>query len=269
MTTQTPTPNTTTASLPQQAGQRSGRPSGQQTRTALVTGGSAGLGLALVRALLADGWWVLTDARDPARLRTELGDTDAVTVVGSVADPAHRAELIERIDTRPGLDLLVNNASTLGPVPMRRLADLTSAEVADVFTTNTLAPLSLTRALLPALRRADGVVVSLSSDAAVEHYETWGAYAASKAALDSLTLTLAEETGLHGYAVDPGDMRTEMHQDAFLGEDISDRPLPETVVPRLLRMLSTRPASGRYRAAEFDPEAPARQPIGETTGEVA
>lgn len=266
MTPQTPTRNTTTT---HSRGRRSSQRHGQQARTALVTGGSAGLGLALVRALLADGWWVLTDARDPARLRTELGDTDAVTVVGSIADPEHRSALIELVEARPGLDLLVNNASTLGPVPMRRLADLTSAEAADVFTTNTLAPLSLTRALLPALRRVDGVVVSLSSDAAVEHYETWGAYAASKAALDSLTLTLAEETGLHGYAVDPGDMRTQMHQDAFLGEDISDRPLPETVVPLLLRMLEVRPESGRYRAAEFDPDTPSHEPIGDTAGEVA
>jgi NAD(P)-dependent dehydrogenase (short-subunit alcohol dehydrogenase family) len=156
-------------------------------------------------------------------------------------------------EARPGgpLDLLVHNASTLGPLPMRRLRELGDEGLRGAWDTNVAAPYALTRDLLPRLLAAKGVLLSLSSDAAVEHYETWGAYGASKAALDHLTLTWAAEEGLTCYAVDPGDMRTRMHQNAFPGEDISDRPLPETVVPHLLALLDKRPPSGRYRAAEI------------------
>ncbi|KRF35108.1 SDR family NAD(P)-dependent oxidoreductase [Nocardioides sp. Soil805] len=224
----------------------------EQARVALVTGGTAGLGLALVRALAAEGWHVVTDGRSEERI-TAAGLPPAVTVVpGDVTDDEHRAALVAAVEEEGRLDLLVHNASTLGPLPMRPLAEATVGDLQQVWRTNVGAPLVLTGALLPWLREAGGVVLSLSSDAAVQHYGTWGLYGASKAALDHVTLTYGAETGLAAYAVDPGDMRTAMHQDAFPGEDISDRPLPETVVPRLLRLLAERPASGRYRADEVE-----------------
>lgn len=219
-------------------------------KTALVTGGSSGLGRALVRALTDLGWRVITDARDAERLAAEVGATGADLVAGDLAEPGHRAALVDAVG-QGGLDLLVNNASSLGPVPLRPLSDLAATELAEIFAVNAVAPTDLTTRLLPALKQRDGVVVSISSDAAVEHYETWGGYAASKAALDSLTLTVAAESGIRAYAVDPGDMRTPMHQDAFWGEDISDRPLPETVVPHLLTLITERPEPGRYRATQL------------------
>jgi NAD(P)-dependent dehydrogenase (short-subunit alcohol dehydrogenase family) len=149
------------------------------------------------------------------------------------------------------LDLLIHNASTLGPLPLRPLRELPAAELAAVWRVNVGAPLALSQLLLPYLRAPLGVLMTISSDAAVEHYPTWGVYGASKAAADHLTLTLATEEGLLGYAVDPGDMRTQMQADAFPGEDISDRPLPEAVVPKLLSLLRDRPASGRYRAVDL------------------
>jgi len=218
--------------------------------TALITGGSAGLGRAFLGALVHRGWTVITDGRSRGALAAVEGP-DAVVVRGDVTDPAHRAELVAAVERRGRLDLLVHNASTLGPLPMRRLSDLGDAGLRDAWQTNVAAPYALTRELLPWLVASGGVLLSLSSDAAVEHYETWGAYGASKAALDHLTLTWAAEEGITGYAVDPGDMRTRMHQDAFPGEDISDRPLPESVVPHLLTLLGQRPPSGRYRAAEI------------------
>jgi NAD(P)-dependent dehydrogenase (short-subunit alcohol dehydrogenase family) len=226
--------------------------------TALVTGGSAGLGLALVRDLAADGWHVVVDARDAARLATAVlplpGTVTAIA--GDVTDPAHRAALAAAALATGRLDLLVHNASTLGPTPLPPLADLDLAGFDDVWLTNVVAPLALTQLVLPALRATGGVLVGISSDAAVEHYEGWGAYAASKAALDQVVLTLgAENPQIAAYAVDPGDMRTAMHQAAFPGEDISDRPLPESVVPALRSLLRTRPASGRYRASELAPSA--------------
>ncbi|MEP6814190.1 MAG: SDR family oxidoreductase [Marmoricola sp.] len=216
---------------------------------ALITGGSAGLGLALTRALTAEGWTVVTDGRSADRLARVAGPS-VVTIPGDVADAGHRAELAAGVDQLGRLDLLVHSASTLGPLPMRSLRDLLPADLGDIWAVNVAGPLALTQLLLPRLKASGGVLLSLSSDAAVEHYETWGGYGASKAALDHLTLTWAVEEGLTCYAVDPGDMRTQMHQDAFPGEDISDRPLPESVVPHLLALLGTRPASGRYRAAD-------------------
>ena len=221
------------------------------TRVALVTGGSAGLGRALVRAMAAAGWDVLTDGRSEEKFKEAELPAGVTVVVGDLTDADHRDRLVAAVGDRGRLDLLVHNASTLGPLPMRPLADVDVADLAQAWRTNIGAPLVLTSALLPWLREADGVLLSISSDAAVHHYETWGLYGASKAALDHVTLTYAAETGLTGYAVDPGDMRTAMHQDAFPGEDISDRPLPETVVPRLLALLGTRPASGRYRAEDL------------------
>lgn len=222
---------------------------------ALVTGGSAGLGLALVTTLADRGWTVVTDARDADRLEHALaGLPDAasvVPVVGDVAEPAHRQALAREVAWLGRLDLLVHNASTLGPLPLRPLRDLTADELLDTWAVDAAAPVALTALLLAQLRAADGVVVSVSSDAAVEHYETWGAYAAGKAALDHLTLTLGVEEGLTAYAVDPGDMRTAMHQAAFPDEDVSDRPSAASVVPALLALLDARPPSGRYRASAF------------------
>ena len=220
-------------------------------RVALVTGGTAGLGLALTRALAEDGWHVVTDGRSEERIAAADQPEHVTVVPGDVTDADHRAALVAAVGEVGRLDLLVHNASTLGPLPMRPLAEATIEDLQQVWRTNIGAPLVLTGALLPWLRAADGVLLSLSSDAAVRHYETWGLYGASKAALDHVTLTYGAETGLTAYAVDPGDMRTAMHQDAFPGEDISDRPLPATVVPHLLRLLDLRPASGRYRADEI------------------
>ena len=220
-------------------------------RVALVTGGSAGLGLALTRALADDGWRVITDGRSAEKFK-EAGLPEGVTIlVGDLTDANHRERVLAEVTTYGRLDLLVHNASTLGPLPMRPLAEVDVADLQHVWRTNVGGPLVLTSALLPWLKEGDGVLLSISSDAAVNHYETWGLYGASKAALDHVTLTYAAETGLTGYAVDPGDMRTAMHQDAFPGEDISDRPLPESVVPRLLALLEARPQSGRYRAEDF------------------
>ena len=220
---------------------------------ALITGGSSGLGLALARALDDAGWIVVTDARDADRLRTALHGTTVHGVPGDVAEAEHRSALVDVVTELGGLDLLVLNASTLGPLPMRPLADYRPLEFGEVFRTNAGAPASLMVALTEQLLRRRGVVIGISSDAAVQHYETWGGYGASKAALDHLVLTFGAETGLATYAVDPGDMRTPLHQDAFPDEDISDRPLPRTVVPRLLALIDRRPASGRYAAAYVGP----------------
>jgi NAD(P)-dependent dehydrogenase (short-subunit alcohol dehydrogenase family) len=224
--------------------------------TALVTGASRGLGLALATALDAAGWHLVLDARDGRRLATAVAGLpfpDLVTALpGDVADPAHRATLAAAVP--PGLDLLVANASELGPSPLPPLADLPLPAFERVLAVNTVAPLALVQLLLPALRRAGGRVLLVSSDAAVEAYAGWGGYGASKAALDQLSLVLAvEEPGLRVYAVDPGDMATEMHQAAFPGEDISDRPAPESVVPALLRLVTEELPSGRYRAADLAP----------------
>jgi len=221
-----------------------------ETRVALVTGGSAGLGLALCTALAERGWDVITDGRSAEKFKEADLPPGVTVVVGDLTDADHRSTLVAEVEQRGRLDLLVHNASTLGPLPMRPLEEVDIPDLMHVWRTNIGGPLVFTSALLPRLRDADGVLLSLSSDAAVEHYETWGLYGASKAALDHVTLTYGAETGLRAYAVDPGDMRTAMHQDAFPGEDISDRPLPESVVPRLLALLADRPASGRYRAEE-------------------
>ncbi len=234
-------------------------------RVALITGGSAGLGRELVAALSGAGWSVITDARDGVRLAAATaGLSDVVAIPGDVADPGHRAELAATAVARGRLDLLVHNASTLGPLPMRPLARLDAAAFSAIWSVNVAAPLALTHLVLANLLRHNGILLSVSSDAAVQHYPDWGGYAASKAALDQVTLTLAAENpGLTGYAVDPGDMRTEMHQAAFPGEDISDRPLPGTVVPALLALVESRPPSGRYLAADI------RVPSGARGGRVA
>jgi NAD(P)-dependent dehydrogenase (short-subunit alcohol dehydrogenase family) len=224
--------------------------------TALVTGASAGLGRALATALAERGWRLVVDARGADRLAEVASElrrsTTVEAVAGSVTEPAHRAELAAAVRGHGRLDLLVHNASALGGSPQPPLDALDPHTLASVLDTNVVAPAALTRELLPQLVAARGVVVAVSSDAAVEHYEGWGAYGASKAALDHLIGTFAvEQSSVRWYAVDPGDMRTAMHQAAFPGEDISDRPLPETVVPALLRLLDESPPSGRYRASDY------------------
>jgi NAD(P)-dependent dehydrogenase (short-subunit alcohol dehydrogenase family) len=220
---------------------------------ALITGASAGLGRAAARALAAAGWAVVADARGAAQLTAALhGLPGAIAAPGDVTDPAHRAELAGHISRLGRLDLLVNNASRLGPSPQPPLRGYPLAELRLVYETNVLAPLALIQLLHGPLTAAGAVVVNVSSDAAAQPYPGWGGYGSAKAALDQLTAVLgAEEPALRCYAFDPGDMRTQMHQQAFPEEDISDRPEPETVVPALLRLITQRPPSGRYRAADL------------------
>ncbi len=222
-------------------------------RTALITGASRGLGRALARSLAADGWRLVLDARTAADLdavAARLAPAEVVAVAGDVTDAGHRRELAAAAGDR--LDLLVLNASTLGPSPLPPLARYDLAALRAVLETNTVAPLALTQLVLPALRAARGRVLAVSSDAAGGAYEGWGGYGASKAALDQLANVLgAEEPDLRVYAVDPGDMRTAMHQEAFPGEDISDRPEPESVVPALRRLVDGDLPGGRYVAADL------------------
>ncbi len=225
---------------------------------ALITGASAGLGLALAHGLADRGWALVIDARGAEALKDTadaLADrTDVVPLAGDVTDPEHRADLVEAITELGRLDLLINNASYLGQSPLQALATADLDELRRVYEVDVLAPIALTQALLPALTTASGVLINISSDAAVEAYETWGGYGSAKAALDHATRILAaEHPALAVYAVDPGDLRTAMHQAAFPGEDISDRPEPASVVPAFLQLLDSRPESGRYRAAEFAP----------------
>jgi NAD(P)-dependent dehydrogenase (short-subunit alcohol dehydrogenase family) len=224
---------------------------------AIVTGASRGFGRALTTALLERDWTVVIDARRAADLDATAVALDSprlITIPGDVTDPAHRAALlVAAIDAGP-LRLLVNNASRLGPSPQPVLADYLAADLRAVYETNVYAPLALTQGTLPALSENNGAIVNLTSDAAVEPYQGWGGYGSSKAALDHISAILgAENPNVAVYAFDPGDMRTEMHQAAFPGEDISDRPEPESVVPALLRLLDTRPPAGRYRVADLRP----------------
>ncbi len=216
---------------------------------ACITGASLGFGRALTEALAAEDWDLVVDARHAHPLQ-EVAGPHVRTLAGDVADPDHRAALTRAVGDR--LDLLVLNAGTLGPSPLPRLEHLSLDELRRTLETNVVAQAALVQAMLPALRQAQGIVVGLSSDAAREPYATWGAYGVSKAALDQLLKVLgAEEADLAVYAFDPGDMRTAMHQAAFPGEDISDRPLPAESVPPLRRLLSLRPESGRYRLSDL------------------
>jgi NAD(P)-dependent dehydrogenase (short-subunit alcohol dehydrogenase family) len=216
----------------------------------IVTGASQGLGLALTEALVERGWRIVVDARNEERLRRKWGyPPHDVVIAGDVSDAAHREALVEAAG--PSIDLVVSNASTLGPSPMPPLALYPLEELRRVYEVNVLAPLGLVQAALP--RLAPGAaVVNITSDAAVEPYEGWGGYGSSKAALEQLTAILAaEHPELRVYTVDPGDMRTQMHQDAFPGEDISDRPPPEESVPGLLALIDGDLPSGRYRARDL------------------
>jgi len=218
--------------------------------TAIVTGASRGLGLALGRALAARGWNLVVDARGGAALAAAWVGTPGVTAVqGNLADVAHRRALVAAAG--PRIDLLVNNASLLGPSPQPALADYPLDELRRVYEVNVVAPLALVQTALP--RLAPGArIVNVTSDAAVEPYEGWGGYGSSKAALEQLSAILAaEHPELRVYTVDPGDMRTQMHQEAFPGEDISDRPPPEESVPGLVELIEGDLPSGRYRVREL------------------
>ncbi len=222
---------------------------------AVITGASQGLGLALATELASRGWTLVLDARRGdllAAATAGLSGGPHPAVAGDVADPAHRRELVDVAAELGGASLLVNNASTLGASPLPAFADLDPATYLRLLEVNLVAPLALTAGLLPQLRRNSGVVLNITSDASVEAYETWGGYGSAKAGLDHASRVLAaEEPRLRVYAVDPGDMRTQMHQDAFPGEDISDRPEPETVVPALLELVAGDLPGGRYRASEL------------------
>jgi NAD(P)-dependent dehydrogenase (short-subunit alcohol dehydrogenase family) len=216
----------------------------------IITGASRGLGLALTRALSARGWTLVVDARDAEALhRATAGLAGVVAIPGDVTDPSHRAALVA--EAGDGIGLVVNNASALGPSPQPPLADLPLEDLRRILEVNLVAPLGLIQEALPHLR-PEAVVVDVSSDAGVEAYPGWGGYGTSKAGLDHLSAILAaEHPSLRVYAVDPGDMRTQLHQEAFPGEDISDRPPPEDSVPGLLALVGGALPSGRYRAAEL------------------
>lgn len=224
---------------------------------AIVTGASQGLGRALATALARQGWYLVVDARHEAPLRTATGELGAAggrvhALPGDVTDPSHRRAMVDAASDLGGLDLLVNNASTLGPVPMPGLATYPAEALRHVYDVNVVAPLALAGLALPLVRKRHGCIVNITSDAAVEPYEGWGGYGSSKAALEQATRILAaEHPKSRVLLVDPGDMRTQMQQDAFPGEDISDRPEPESVVPHLVGLVSGDLPSGRYRLADL------------------
>jgi NAD(P)-dependent dehydrogenase (short-subunit alcohol dehydrogenase family) len=225
----------------------------------MVTGASRGLGRALATGLAREGYDLIIDARNAAALEAVAGQIRAAgghvtAVAGDVTDPAHRAALLAACPGR--LDLLVNNAGTLGASPLPALADYPPGELRAAFEANVIAPIALIQLLLPMLRARGGAVLNITSDAAVEAYAGWGGYGAAKAALEQASNVLAaEELAIRVWWADPGDLRTDMHQLAFPGEDISDRPLPEAIVPAFLRLVTERLPSGRYRAAHLLPAA--------------
>jgi len=225
----------------------------------MITGASRGLGRALAAGLAREGFALIIDARDAAALdaaaeaiRAAGGTVTAIA--GDVTDPAHRTALRQAADAAGRLDLLVNNAGTLGASPLPALADYPPDELRAAFEVNVIAPIALTQLMLPLLRASGGALLNVTSDAAVEAYAGWGGYGAAKAALEQASNVLAaEELALRVWWADPGDLRTDMHQRAFPGADISDRPEPESVVPAFVRLISQRLPSGRYRAAHLMP----------------
>jgi NAD(P)-dependent dehydrogenase (short-subunit alcohol dehydrogenase family) len=230
---------------------------------ALVTGASRGLGRALAEELALRGWSLVLDARHPDALAEAEGairprlapDASLVAVAGDVADDAHRRALVAAAEHLGGLDLVVNNASTLGATPLPNLALYPIEGLTRVLEVNVVSPLALIQEALVVLRRSGRpAVLNITSDASVEPYEGWGGYGLSKAALDHMSAVLAvEEPSLLVWAVDPGDMRTQMHQDAFPGEDISDRSRPEDVVADLVALVEAGLPSGRYRLSDLTP----------------
>jgi NAD(P)-dependent dehydrogenase (short-subunit alcohol dehydrogenase family) len=224
-------------------------------RTAIITGASRGLGLALARTLARGGWTLIIDARGEEALesaRAELSkQTSVIAIPGDVTDPEHRGDLAIAAHEAGGVDALVNNASILGPSPQPELLDYPLDVFEQVYRNNVVAPLALIQALDSDLK-PQARIINVTSDAAVQPYEGWGGYGSSKAALEQLSNILAAENpGLRVYRVDPGDMRTQMHQQAFPDEDISDRPLPEESVPGFIELLTGDLPSGRYEAREL------------------
>jgi NAD(P)-dependent dehydrogenase (short-subunit alcohol dehydrogenase family) len=218
--------------------------------TGIITGASRGLGLALARSLAARDWNLVVDARNGEALRRVwFGDPQVLALPGDIADEHHRRELVEAAGGQ--MDLLVNNAGVLGPSPQPMLANYPLDALRHLYEVNVTAPLALVQLALPSMETG-ARILNITSDAAVEPYQGWGGYGSAKAALEQLSAVLAaEHPELRIYAVDPGDMRTQMHQEAFPGEDISDRPLPETSVPGLLDLVEADLPSGRYRAREL------------------
>jgi NAD(P)-dependent dehydrogenase (short-subunit alcohol dehydrogenase family) len=225
---------------------------------AVITGASRGLGRALAEGLARDGFALVIDARDGAALAAAArglpAGTEVTAVAGDITDPGHRAELDRAARALGGPHLLINNAGTLGASPLPAMSEYPVTELRAALEVNVVAPLALTQLLLPALRRRGGAALCVTSDAAVEAYAGWGGYGAAKAALEQAYAVLAEEeTTVRVWRVDPGDLRTDMHQAAFPGEDITDRALPESVVPAFRRLIAQRMPSGRYRAADLRP----------------
>ncbi|MEV0125498.1 SDR family oxidoreductase [Streptomyces sp. NPDC050703] len=222
---------------------------------AIITGASKGLGRALGAGLAENGWDLVLDARTASVLDESAEElrsygTRVEALPGDVTDAGHRAELVAAARRLGGLDLLVNNASALGAEPLVRLDGLALDGLRAALETNVVAPLGLVQEALPLLRESAGAVLNVSSDAAVEAYGTWGGYGASKAALDQLSAVLAvEEPGVRVWAVDPGDLRTDLYRAAVPLDDASGRPLPRSVVPAFLRLVAERPAGGRLAAS--------------------
>jgi NAD(P)-dependent dehydrogenase (short-subunit alcohol dehydrogenase family) len=226
----------------------------------IITGASRGLGLALARALADRGWRLIIDARGSEALESVAAElrtkTEVTAIAGDVADESHLLALVDDAERRGRLDLLVNNASMLGPSPQPRLADYPPDVLESVLRVNTLAPLRLIQLAMPLLERSGGRIINITSDAAGGAYEEWGGYGSSKAALEQLSNVLAvEHTAIKIYWVDPGDMNTQMQQEAFPGEDVSDRPPPEESVPGLLRLIEGVDPSGRYEARALSAKA--------------
>jgi NAD(P)-dependent dehydrogenase (short-subunit alcohol dehydrogenase family) len=225
---------------------------------ALVTGRSAGLGLALVRGLAGRGWSVITDARGADALGRAYAGTDVIAIAGDVTDPAHQRALAVLARGHTGVDAVISNAGTLGEVPLPRLLDYSLDELVEVYVTNVVAPVAVLQAVRHEFKPG-ARIINVTSDAAVNAYPGWGGYGSSKAALEQLSAVLAVELAvdrpdIRVYAVDPGDMRTDMHQAAFPGEDIGDRPLPEARVPGFVALLEGDLPSGRYEAAKLAAE---------------
>lgn len=240
----------------------------RSARLAVVTGASRGLGATLARFLAGEGFDLVVTARRAEGLERIESDlkgfgTRVRALQGDISDFEHRARLKAVVRSEGRLDLLVNNASQLGPSPLPRLSEYPTGELEQVYRVNVVAPVAIVQELLPYLERAHGLVVNISSDAAIGGYPGWGGYGASKAALDLVSRTLAAELrdrGISVVSVDPGDLRTEMHQAAFPGEDISDRPLPEITVPFWAWLIHQPPeaVSGlRFRAQADRWEVPA------------